>query len=293
MLTSPQNHKGQAPGIVRPARRPLGWAPGGPQPRGPQGRADLAPATGEDLCYLAGDFRIFQRQDGHRWSLDDLITAWFAATLLPAPPTRHLDLGCGIGSVLMMLAWRFPELQSEGIEAQSLSADLLRRSLAYNGLTDRVRLHEADFRTRATLGTFDLITGTPPYFDARAGVQSTKPQCAPCRFEHRGGVEDYVQAAAPCLAPGGLFVMVAATAQAPRVASATSQLGLQVLQQLDVIPREGKAALISLFACGTHATVLASTRHTAPTLTVRTRALAWTPEFKHVRQTLGMPVAAP
>ena len=30
--------------------------------------------------------------------------------------TRHLDLGCGLGSVLMMVGWRFPDLQSAGIE---------------------------------------------------------------------------------------------------------------------------------------------------------------------------------
>jgi tRNA1(Val) A37 N6-methylase TrmN6 len=40
-----------------------------------------------------------------------------------------LDLGCGIGSVLLMLAWRFPDAAVVGVEAQALSLDLARRSI--------------------------------------------------------------------------------------------------------------------------------------------------------------------
>src|SRR5581483_9434041 len=92
-------------GIVRPARRPAGWRAPGPAPAG----VDVTPGVAEDLCWLAGDWRILQRVDGHRWSLDDLVTAWRAAeTVAATPPARFADLGCGIGSVLMLLAWRFP-----------------------------------------------------------------------------------------------------------------------------------------------------------------------------------------
>jgi hypothetical protein len=37
---------------------------------------------------------------GHRWSLDDLVTAWVATRVVAAtPPARFVDLGCGIGTV--------------------------------------------------------------------------------------------------------------------------------------------------------------------------------------------------
>src|SRR5512143_2988016 len=95
-----------AGGIVRAPRRPPGWTAPGPAPADWHDRT-LRPRAGEDLCWLAGDWRILQRIDGHRWSLDDLVTAWFAAEHAPRPPRRFADLGCGIGSVLMLLAWRF------------------------------------------------------------------------------------------------------------------------------------------------------------------------------------------
>lgn len=281
-----------AAGVVRPPRRPQGWEPGGPEPLGDQGRPELQPGPGEDLCFLSGNFRLFQRQDGHRWSLDDLATAWFATQLMPQPPATFLDLGCGIGSVLMMLAWRFPSAHGVGIEAQTLSAGLARRSLCYNGLAQRVSLFEGDFRDKPPAlqnQVFDLITGTPPYFADGAGIQSDKPQCAPCRFEHRGGVQEYCRVAATHLSPDGVFVLVTASPQAASVRLAAAQLGLSWLQQLDVVPREGKAPLISLFALAKREVALNAGRYQHNTIVVRSTDLQWTPAFQGVRLTMGMP----
>src|SRR5262249_20078807 len=121
-------------GIVRPPRRPAGWLAPGPAPAPGPHRADLWPGPGEGLCHLAGNWRILQLVRGHRWSLDDLVTAWFAAEVVGgAPPGRFADLGCGIGAVLLLLAWRFPAARGLGVEAQPVSVDLARRSLAWNG----------------------------------------------------------------------------------------------------------------------------------------------------------------
>src|SRR5689334_20707591 len=132
-------------GIVRPARRPPGWEPPGPRPAGPQGRVELEPAADEDLCYLAGDWRLFQKLHGHRWSLDDLVTAWVATRGLdPRSSRRALDLGCGLGSVLLMVAWTLPDADVLGIEAQADRAALGRRSISYNGAAARCRIVDGD-----------------------------------------------------------------------------------------------------------------------------------------------------
>ena len=52
--------------------------------------------------------------------------------MAPPPPRRCLDLGCGIGSVLLMVAWQFPHARVVGVEAQRRSAAMARRSIAYN-----------------------------------------------------------------------------------------------------------------------------------------------------------------
>jgi SAM-dependent methyltransferase len=126
-------------------------------------RAELWPRAGEDLCHLAGDWRILQLLRGHRWSLDDLMTAWFAAEVVaPAAPRRFADLGCGIGAVLLLLAWRFPETRGLGIEAQAVSVDLARRSLAWNGADERCEVRHGDLREAASIREERHSISSPP-----------------------------------------------------------------------------------------------------------------------------------
>lgn len=279
-------------GIVRPARRPPGWIAPGPRPRPPDG-ADLLPRPGEDLCYLAGDYRIFQRRDGHRWSADDLVTAHFAiraALAASGPPRRVVDLGCGIGTVLLFLAWRFPDAACTGIEAQEVSADLAARSIAWNGIGDRCAVRRGDLRdpaSRAGLGPADLVTGTPPYLPVGTGPESRRVQCGPCRFEHRGGIEDYCLAAAELLGPGAPFVACAAGFQRARVERAASAAGLALTAWKDVLPKPGKPPLFAVFSMQR---APASPLVEEPALLLRGPNDRFTVEHDLLRHDLGIPV---
>jgi len=278
-------------GVVRRARRPVGWSAPGPPPGGATEDGRLGPRPGEDLCYLAGDWRILQRLDGQRWSLDDLVTAWCAAEeTIAAPPTSLLDLGCGIGAVLMLLAWRLPRARAVGIEAQAVSVDLARRSLAWNGAADRSAVVHGDLRDPAMLppgAAFGLVTGTPPYLRRGTATPSRRTQCGPAHLELRGGIEAYCLAAARWLAPGGRFVACAATAQLRRVFEAATAAGLHVTRRLEVIPRAGKAALFSVHVMRPGRS--ASSPALDPPLVVRDAAGQRTPAFRALRERMGMP----
>jgi tRNA1(Val) A37 N6-methylase TrmN6 len=257
----------------------------------------LLPGEGEDHCLLSGDWRILQQTRGHRWSLDDLVTAWVAAEARAAnPPARALDVGCGIGSVLMMIAWRFPTARCTGVEAQEISLGMARRSLAWNGADDRCEVKLGDLRDASVLGSreeharFDLVTGTPPYFPPGEGVESEKVQCAPCRFEHRGGVEDYCAAGARWLAEGGTFVMCSASGEAERVIAGARAAGLVIRAWLDVIPRERKRPLVSVFTMDRSP---GGPELARAELVVRNAKGEWTPEFAEVRRAMGMPSRVP
>ncbi len=272
-------------GGIRPARRPAGWVAPGPRPRAP---SELGPDEHEDLCFLSGDFRIFQRVDGHRWSLDDLVTADYAAQAVEAP-RRILDLGCGVGSVLLMLSWRFPTSELVGIEAQELSLGLLRRSLLWNGVEDRVSVHHGDIREVAFDASFDLVSGTPPYFLPGEGVESPHVQRAPCRFEHRGGVEVYLEAMRRALRPDGVGALCAAARPEGRTETAATALGLYIRRRRQVIPRAGKAPLITLFEVRRQAGPLVDDEP----LVVRDLESRFTADYDAIRARMGMPVFPP
>ncbi|MBI5501057.1 MAG: methyltransferase [Deltaproteobacteria bacterium] len=307
-------------GIIRPARRPRDWIVPGPAPCTPADRPEVWPREGEDLCFLAGDWRILQRVDGHRWSLDDLVTAWWAArvfnssrTLRPGSGARSeprpegrgsegggarcvghehrvVDLGCGIGTVMLLLAWRLPAARVAGVEAQGVSVELARRSILFNGVEDRCTVLEGDFRecsSRAGLGPADLVTGTPPYLPRGSGTESSRPQSGPCHFEHRGGVEEYVRVAAELLAGGGVFVGCAAARQRPRVEASAADAGLAVESWREVVPREGKAPLFAVYAVRRR--VAPGVCVCPPPLVVRDRAGCWTAEFASLREEMGLP----
>ncbi len=270
-------------GVVRPARRPPGWIAPGPPPVVPSDRPDVWPAADEELCYLSGDWRILQLRRGHRWSLDDLVTAWFAAAV--CTPRQFADLGCGIGTVLLLTAWRFPQATGIGVEAQDVSVGLARRSVAWNGVGDRVSVVHGDLRTTSLDGPFDLVTGTPPYLPPGSAVESSRAQWGPCHFEHRGGVEDYCAAAARVMAPDGWFVTCAGALQDARVVAGAAAAGLGVVRRRDVVPRAGKSALFAVYAMQRGS---ATTTAEAP-LVVRDASGHWTDAFRTVRATMGLP----
>lgn len=211
----------------------------------PEEPAELGELTHDAI---AGDFRVTQRKHGHRYSIDDVLTAQIAASARPQA-ARCLELGSGIGSVLLMLAYRLPEARFVAVEAQRNSFALLTRNVAQNGLEARVTTLRGDLRERVTpdLGEFDLITGTPPYVLPGQATPSSDSQRAFARQEFRGGVEDYVLAASRVLAPGGLLAVCCDARRPERVAQAALHSGLGIVSQCDVSPRYGRAPLFSVF----------------------------------------------
>ena len=245
---------------------------------------------------LGGEWRIFQRRDGHRYSTDDLLCAWFACRCAEdrgVRVARALDLGAGIGSVGMMVAWKHPAARLVAVEAQAISADLFARSIRYNGAEGRIDLRRGDLRDPSLVpeaGAFDLVTGSPPYFDEADGVVSELPQRGPCRFEQRGGVEGYAAAGARALAPEGVMALVHTWAACERVEQAAEEAGLHVVTKLPVSLREGKAPHLGLYELA-HAHASLRVRAAAPLvpLVIRDAREARTAEYSAAREWLGFP----
>jgi tRNA1Val (adenine37-N6)-methyltransferase len=238
---------------------------------------------------LTRDFKIAQRRRGHRHSTDDLLTGWYAAEKAPGR-TRLLDLGSGIGSVGLLVLWRSPGATLTAVEAQEVSFALLERNIAMNDLSARVRAVHGDLREVRFPGeAFDLVTGSPPYFDKDAGIVPQDSQKAHARFELRGDVRDYCAAARAAMAPGARFVFCFPTAQRARAERACDEARLPIVTARDVVPRRGAPALFSLFACR-RAEDDGPPRVDEPTYFVRDEHGVQTAEHAAARASFGMGV---
>jgi tRNA1(Val) A37 N6-methylase TrmN6 len=207
----------------------------------------LGPLT-DDL--LTRDVRVYQRQKGHRFSSDDIVTAYVAYAARPTA-RRVLDLGAGLGSVLLHLAWKLPEAELSGVEAQAMSFALLERNVERSGFAARVQIRHGDLRDASLIsglgGHFDLITGTPPYFSPEAALDAEDEQRAFARIEYRGGVEAYIAAGAPLLADRGALVVCGDARVGARATSAAVAHGLSMSARCDVIARAQNPPLFSVW----------------------------------------------
>jgi tRNA1Val (adenine37-N6)-methyltransferase len=285
-----------------------GWAKPGRllDPSRPKPEAE----EGETLDAISGDFRIFQLRDGHRFSTDDVLVAWYG-TSLGASVSRVLDLGSGIGSVGMIAAWRLPLAQFVTIEAQDISVRLARKSAQFNQITDRYDIRHGDFRTPGILldsqgveEKFDLVLGSPPYFPEDAGVHGDHPQKVACRFETRGDVAHYCEMAAKHLAPGAVFAFVfpiQPAHQLERVRNAVQNSGLALLRWRPICLKEGEPSLLGVFAAVKATDLPEKFREKLtgadglpsgiqePALTIRRKDGTVDPEYSVVKLSIGFP----
>ncbi len=271
-----------------------GWAKPGIIP--PALAAGISVEPHETLDAISGHFRLFQLRDGHRFSTDDILTAWYGTTWCPTARTA-LDLGSGLGTVGMICAWRLPGAKFVTIEAQGESVALARKSARYNGLGDRYEIRAGDFRAPEILHAdekFDLITGSPPYFQLGDGVESEHPQKLACRFELRGTIADYCAVAAQHLAPGGFFACVFPhkRAQLARVEAAAKNSNLVIVRKRTVVFREGDPPFIALFGLMRADDLpewFRGQTWTEPDLIIRTRDGKIHPEYSAVKLAIGFP----
>lgn len=115
-----------------------------------------------DDLQFAG-LRILQKTAGFRFGMDAVLLSDFVRAEAQATVA---DFGTGTG-ILPLLMWgRGKGQRFEAFEIQREMADMARRSVALNGLSARIRVHEASVEEAPSLlssGSVDVIVCNPPY----------------------------------------------------------------------------------------------------------------------------------
>lgn len=147
-----------------------------------------------------GRYTLIQSQAFFKLGRDSLLLSQFA-TLRRS--WRVCDLGCGVGSLLLLLTEREQELIRWGIELDPMAAQMARRNLLENGLEGEIITGDLRARDLLPPDSFQLVISNPPYFRQGTGYSG-----GPARMEEQLTVEALCRTAGRLLRTGGRFALV-------------------------------------------------------------------------------------
>lgn len=157
---------------------------------------------------LWGGLQMQYGAEQFRLSTDSMLLADFCA---PAPGGTVCDLGCGCGSVSLLLCGKYPALRVTGIELQPSAAALAQENAAQPALCGRFRVVCGDLREHRALlphSSFDAVVSNPPYYRVGSGKAAASELLAAARTEQSCTLDDLCACAAWLLKSGGRFFVV-------------------------------------------------------------------------------------
>lgn len=151
---------------------------------------------------------IIQNPEKFCFGMDAVLLSGFARI---RPGETVLDLGTGTGIIPILLEAKTQGEHFTGLEIQTESADMARRSVQYNHLEDKITIETGNIKDASKLfgaSSFHVITTNPPYMTDRHGLTNPSEAKAIARHEILCSLEDVIRESARVLKPQGRFYMV-------------------------------------------------------------------------------------
>jgi len=151
---------------------------------------------------------IIQNPEKFCFGMDAVLLSGFAKA---KKGDKVLDMGTGTGIIPILMEAKTKAAHLTGLEIQPESADMARRSVAINGLSEKITIVDGDIKEAGNIFTpasFDVITCNPPYMIAQHGIANPDGPKAIARHEVLCTLDDVARNAAKLLKSGGHFYMV-------------------------------------------------------------------------------------
>ena len=149
---------------------------------------------------------IIQNENEFCFSMDSVLIAHFPRFKKNA---RVIDLGTGTGVIPLLIADNVKEICA--VELNSRMADLARRNVELNNLSEKIFVVEGDYRKHREIfkaESFDAVIANPPYTPIKNGEANKISSIARARHEFTATLEDVVTAARYVLKFHGVFYMI-------------------------------------------------------------------------------------
>lgn len=164
---------------------------------------------GERIDDLQRDgLKIIQNKDKFCFGVDAVLLSDFANV---KKNETMLDIGTGTGIIPILMSAKTKGLHFTGLEIQSLSVDMAKRSVKLNNLTDKIDIVEGDINEALTYfkkESFNVITSNPPYMVESAGEGNMDEPVLIARHEIKCTLDDVIREGSKLLKACGRFYMI-------------------------------------------------------------------------------------
>lgn len=181
-------------------------------------------------------YRIIQNPEKFCFGMDAVLLSGFAKA---KAGDKVLDLGTGTGIIPILMEAKTEAAHLTGLEIQEESADMARRSVSLNGLTEKIEIVTGDIKEAGEIfapASFDVITSNPPYMIGEHGLQNPDAPKAIARHEVLCTLQDVVSQTARLLKPGGHFFLVHRPFRLAEIVTTLSQYKLEPKRMQLVYP---------------------------------------------------------
>lgn len=217
-------------------------------------------------------YRIIQKTASFCFGMDAVLLSGFARV---KKGETAVDLGTGTGIIPILLKAKSEGRHFYGIELQHEMAEMARRSVELNGLSEEIDILTGDIReisgsidsageadrqpgsaseirsfsdtVNALKGRTDVVTSNPPYMKTSHGLKNPDDSRAIARHEVKCTLSDVCRAASVLLKSGGRFYMVHRPLRLPEIITELKAARLEPKRIKPVYPfidREANMILI-------------------------------------------------
>lgn len=189
----------------------------------------------DDLQYKG--LKIIQNPDLFCFGTDAILLAHFVRIEVGG---RILELCSGSSVISILLAARYENINITDIEIQPELADMALRSVAMNGLCERISVINEDFRSAEISRDYDAVVVNPPYMAANNGQARSNVSHAIARKELCCSLEDVISVSARSLKNKGRLCMIHQAARLADIISCMRTHRIEPKRLLTVHPSPGK-----------------------------------------------------
>lgn len=155
-----------------------------------------------------GGLELIQNPEGFCFGVDAVFLSDFVKV---KPGETVLDLGTGNGIIPVLLSAKTKGKKFTGLEITAKTADMARRSVAYNHLEDKIEIVTGDIKEASEIfkpAFFDVITTNPPYMISEHGLRNPDDAKAVARHEVLCTLDDILRESMRLLQDKGRFYMI-------------------------------------------------------------------------------------